>query len=785
MSSIIEGYNYDIFISYRQKDNKGDRWVSEFVDSLKTELESTFKEEISVYFDINPHDGLLETHDVNESLKEKLKCLVFIPIISRTYCDPKSFAWEHEFKAFVEQASEDRIGLKVKLPGGNVASRVIPVRIHDLDNEDLKLCESILEGVLRGIEFIYKEPGVNRSLTPEDDEKINLNKTKYRNQINKVALAIKEIITAVQNPSQQDEITDEVSKPVTTHQKSKKTPIIIASVAALALMVLGIIFIPKLFKPSEELEKSIAVLPFRNDSPDQEMYFINGVMEVILDNLCKIEEIRVVSRSSVEQYRDEPKPIPVVAKEMDVGYVLEGSGQRDGDNIRLTVQLLNGKKDQHIWSESYYREIKNIFELQSEIAQAIASELKAIITPEEKQLIEKIPTINLTAYDFYQRGRDEYLKYQFNNNREALERAEDYYYKALDNDSTFALAYTDLANIYWNKHYYEEYFSDNFMDSVLILCQKALSYDDQLAEAYTLMGRYYDAIGKPEQALIEYDKAIKFNPNHWEAYLGKGNVYLFQSEEMDMAIYNLHQASILHRGSYLPSIYRNIANAYRFAGFLDQVKSYAQKALEIDDDSARYYNYLADIEFDLHNYDNEIEFRKKAYAIDSNNISALSNLGRTYVLLKQYKESLIYYKKWNDRLSAGNILSTNYMHRIGYSYSKNGYEEKAKYYFNLQINYCEEMIELNRRSSQNLSVYYDLAAVYAFLGDKDKAYKNLRMFNQRQVMAKWAENLINIDPLFDSIRDEPEFQQIASEIITKYQAEHERVKKWLEENDML
>jgi hypothetical protein len=139
MSNIIEGYNYDIFISYRQKDNKGDRWVSEFVDSLTTELESTFKEEISVYYDINPHDGLQETHDVDASLKEKLKCLVFIPIISRTYYDPKSFAWKHEFKAFVEQASQDQFGLKVKLPNGNVAIRVLPVKIHDLEKEDLDI----------------------------------------------------------------------------------------------------------------------------------------------------------------------------------------------------------------------------------------------------------------------------------------------------------------------------------------------------------------------------------------------------------------------------------------------------------------------------------------------------------------------------------------------------------------------------------------------------------------------------------------------------------------------
>ena len=133
MASIIPGYEYDIFISYRQKDNKHDGWVTEFVDNLKGELEATFKEEISVYFDINPHDGLLETHDVDASLKEKLKCLIFIPIISRTYCDPKSFAWEHEFKAFIELASHDQFGLKIKLPNGNVASRVLPIRIHDLN----------------------------------------------------------------------------------------------------------------------------------------------------------------------------------------------------------------------------------------------------------------------------------------------------------------------------------------------------------------------------------------------------------------------------------------------------------------------------------------------------------------------------------------------------------------------------------------------------------------------------------------------------------------------------
>jgi TolB-like protein len=417
MSGIIEGYNYDIFISYRQKDNKGDRWVSEFVEALKTELESTFKEEISVFFDINPHDGLLETHDVDASLKDKLKCLVFIPIISRTYCDPKSFAWEHEFKTFIEQASIDQFGLKVKLPNGNVVSRILPIRIHDLDADDLILFESVLGGVMRGVEFIYKEPGVNKPLTADDDEKRNLNNSRYKIQVNKVALAIKEIITGIeQYIPQLEEASEEVFRPISVSRKNNRTKIIVGLVTALALVLLGYFLITTVLEPGEQLEKSIAVLPFINDSPDQEnTYFINGLMDEILNNLQKIKDFRVLSRTSSEQYRGPNKPsLPKIAKELGVNYIVEGSGQKYGNRFRLRVQLITANNEKHLWSESYEKEIretKDIYGTQSEIAQSIASALKATIAPDEKLIIEKIPTTNLTAYDFYQRGKDELAKY--------------------------------------------------------------------------------------------------------------------------------------------------------------------------------------------------------------------------------------------------------------------------------------------------------------------------------------------------------------------------------------
>src|SRR5664280_184421 len=251
MSSLIPGYEYDIFISYRHNDNRSG-WVTEFVAALEEELAATLKESVSVYFDTNPHDGLLETHSVDKSIEGKLKCLIFIPIISQTYCDSKSFAWQHEFVAFNQMAKEDQFGRDIRLAGGNVASRILPIKIHELDLEDKKLLENELGGVLRSIEFIYKASGVNRPLKPNDERTENLNHTYYRDQINKVANAVKEIITAIKKHDQQDgEVPKVVVKVEHELSKGLMPKIIIISFFVLALLVLGYFFIPKLIKPSE------------------------------------------------------------------------------------------------------------------------------------------------------------------------------------------------------------------------------------------------------------------------------------------------------------------------------------------------------------------------------------------------------------------------------------------------------------------------------------------------------------------------------------------------------
>jgi TolB-like protein/TPR repeat protein len=501
MASIIPGYNYDIFISYRQKDNKGDRWVSEFVDALKDELESTFKEEISVYFDINPHDGLLETNDVDESLKEKLKCLIFIPIISRTYCDPKSFAWEHEFKVFVEQASQDQFGLKVKLPGGNVASRVLPVQIHDLDNEDIKLCEAVLGGVLRGIEFIYKEPGINRPLTNYDDEKKNLNSTRYRNQINKLSNAVKEIISGLK--SEPSESVSEQSKALTTIER----PI--------------------------TAEKSIIVLPFENISSDPEQeYFSDGLTEEIITDLSYIDDLLVISRNSAMTFKGTKKKTKEIAVEVNVRYVLEGSVRKSGNNIRITAQLIDAFTDTHIWAEKYKGTLDDVFDIQEKVSSSIADSLKIKFSQDVRKQIVAQPIKDPYVYELYLKAR--YEDWQFN--ELSFNKGEELLNQGLKLAGDNALLYSELSHVtiqYVNNLLKDPNSYPELIEKAYQYAEKAISLNPVSATAYSAKALALFQGCNATESFKTFKKAIEVEPNHSDSMLFLLLGYLYAATGLD------------------------------------------------------------------------------------------------------------------------------------------------------------------------------------------------------------------------------------------------------------
>jgi TolB-like protein/Flp pilus assembly protein TadD len=526
MSSILEGYNYDIFISYRQKDNKYDGWVTEFVENLKKELEATFKEEISVYFDVNPHDGLLESHDVDASLKEKLKCLIFIPIISKTYCDPNSFAWEHELKAFAEQASKDHFGLMVKLSNGNVTSRILPVRIHEITECDVKLFETIAGSFLRGIEFIYKEPGVNRPLrSNEENQSANLNHTFYRNQVNKVSNAIQEIILAIQHPEQRSNFYSP-KKLLSESVSSKKSisKIITGAIIAITLIVAGILFFQKFINSDDKGENSIAVLPFYSMSADSSnQYLADGMMDAILTHLTKINDLRVISRTSVEQYRKTKKTTDEIGGELNVNYILEGSFQKSGDSIRLIAQLIRVGKEGHIWSDIYDRLWNNVFSVQTEVASKIASELKGVLTSAEMKMINEKPTENLEAYQAYLRGL--YYEGQPHFLIEEGIQAVQGFQDAVDIDTTFALAWGKLARAQARLFYYSYDLTQSGLMKAKKAAANALRLGSDQPKVHIELGYYYQwAVKDKVQALKQFEIAEKSLPNDFDVLLGKSEI---------------------------------------------------------------------------------------------------------------------------------------------------------------------------------------------------------------------------------------------------------------------
>jgi tetratricopeptide (TPR) repeat protein len=616
MSSIIEGYKYDIFISYRQKDNKHDGWVTEFVDNLKGELESTFKEEISVYFDINPHDGLLETHDVDASLKDKLKCLVFIPIISRTYCDPKSFAWEHEFKAFVELATQDQFGLKAKLPNGNVASRVLPIRIHDLDTTDIKECESILGGVLRGVEFIYKEPGVNRSLSPKDHEEKNINNTNYRNQINKVALAVKEIISGLKTESIQvvsektqlrkasEKVNEEQVKG--TQEKTFKSVIskLFPVILIITILVIAtIIAYPKIFK-RDTLEKlrmsgeriSVAVMPFQNMTNDT-LWNIwqNGIQDILINSLSNSEELKVrqaeyinrlVESQGIVNYTSiTPSVASTISQKLNANVMINGNIKQAGNTIRLYAQLIDPGTEEVFKSfqiEGGYKE-ENIFHLIDSLSIIvknflIISELEKEIPVYYKQLVS---TNSPDAYRYFVQGRNEYAKWDYLT-------AINLFSKALAIDSNFIQAITSTSLAYGNQFEHETMYSSAFESLYL--------YD--LAKKWCLK-----AYGKMDQMTVQQK-----NSTNWiyANYFGTPNdkiKYLRQLTESDdqsvTAYYNL--------GNSYNSLFQYDKAIPEYEKALEIYKSWGVKPFWVFD-----YAYLGDSYHKTGQYKKEVKLYKKA-----------------------------------------------------------------------------------------------------------------------------------------------------------------------------
>jgi TolB-like protein len=291
-------------------------------------------------------------------------------------------------------------------------------------------------------------------------------------------------------------------------------------------IVAAVLFITKIsgdIIPTKEIEKTIAVLPFRNLSNDTtQLYFCDGFMEEILNNLQAVKSLTVRSRTSSGQYRDTNKSVVIIGNELNANYLVEGSVGREGNNLKIWVQLIDSKADKHIWSNEYTREIKQIFSLQSEIARDIAAELRAILSPGEIEQIEKKPTENLEAYNYYLQGNFYYRK---SFDVEDLRTANRLYGKAIELDPEFALAYTGTAYCLMNRYWFHQDRSEDILPKCKQSIDKAFEIDPDLPEAHLVLGIYYymGFLNYPD-ALKQFEMVLKELPNNSEAIYWSGAV---------------------------------------------------------------------------------------------------------------------------------------------------------------------------------------------------------------------------------------------------------------------
>jgi TolB-like protein len=279
-------------------------------------------------------------------------------------------------------------------------------------------------------------------------------------------------------------------------------------------------------------ENSIAVLPFVNMSSDKEQeYFSDGLTEDIITQLSKIKSFKVISRTSVTQYKTNPKSIREIGKELGVATILEGSVQRSLKQVRITAQLINAVTDEHLWSESYDRPVDDIFTIQREVALAIASVLNTTLTKKESQQLDYVPTVNLQAYDFYMRGKFLIEK----RNKTDLLIARELFQQAVTKDRTFADAYSGLATTYLLSSFrgYED------PARMLWLAKKnidtALGLDPSSGEIQATLGYWYHQTFDWHAAEITYRRSIDLNANQANVYLWLA-ILLEAKEEKEEAL---------------------------------------------------------------------------------------------------------------------------------------------------------------------------------------------------------------------------------------------------------
>ncbi len=411
--------------------------------------------------------------------------------------------------------------------------------------------------------------------------------------------------------------------------KGNKIPLIaILAFLVVALVIIGLFYYPGLFKGGQQRLDSIAVLPLKNLSGiSTQEYLSDGMTEALISNLAQIEALeRVISSTSVMQYKETTKSLPVIARELGVDAVVEGSVMVSGQRVRVNVQLIEARTDRNIWSNSYDRDLRDILALQSELARAIAREIKIIVTPAEQARLSLTRPVNPEAYQLVLRARSLWNK----RSEEDLMRAKELFEQAIETDPTYALAHSGLADAYnMLASYYFIQPSEAYpkaREEALL----ALELDENLAEAYA-SGAWvkYRFEGDWFGAETDYNWAIGLNPSYATAHHWYGSL-LRDMGRFDEALNELNKARELN--PFSPPVTTSIGYLFYFARQYDLAIAEGKKALQLDPDFHWAHDVIALAYLQKGEFKEAIASFQKAVALSEFSVDYKCHLAQAYAL---------------------------------------------------------------------------------------------------------------------------------------------------------
>ena len=460
-------------------------------------------------------------------------------------------------------------------------------------------------------------------------------------------------------------------------------------------------------RPSSAI-RSLAVLPLESLSSDASQdYFADGMTDELISDLGQISALRVISRTSVMTYKHAHKPLPQIARELNVDAVVEGTVLRSGDQVRITAQLIEASTDKHLWSQSYEGELRDTLALQNQVARAIADQIRINLNPQEQAALKTVRVVNPQAYESYLKGR------YFWNKRTAdgLKVALAYFHQAVDEDPNYAQAYSGLADTYallgdWQ---YAVMTPKEALPKAKAVATKALELDSTLGEAHNSLAFCLDGFDWDfDSAGKEFRQAIELNPgyataHHWYAW----------------------HLSLLGR-------YEEAIPEMRRAESLDPL------SLIINAD-------LAELLVLAHSYDESIEQSRKTIEMDPNFAFAHIQLAQAYLAKHRNEEAIAELEK-AVQLSAGSPTSKANLARAYVAVGKRSDAQKL-------------LSDLKKRSSPSSSFAAEISVIYAALGDADQAMNWLE---------KGYEERFNpgvlLRPGFDPLRSDPRFEELVRRI---------------------